>query len=110
MTNGEFKAWFEGFSESIEASPTKKQWERIKARIAEIDGKPVTERIYVDRYLPTLYPYYYHCPNYPFVNSGFGVSNMASSALGQNLGVITQTIVSFDSSDAMHALGRVEAQ
>lgn len=38
MTTQEFKAWFEGFTECIEGTPSKKQWERIKNRVAEIDG------------------------------------------------------------------------
>lgn len=52
MTLAEFKAWFNGFTESMESNPTEKQWERIKARVAEIDDKPVTYPVFVDRYLP----------------------------------------------------------
>jgi len=40
MTPSEFKAWFDGFTEALEGVPSEKQWERIKARVAEIDGKP----------------------------------------------------------------------
>lgn len=40
MTNTEFKAWFEGFCESIEGRPTIKQFEKIKEKIAMIDGAP----------------------------------------------------------------------
>lgn len=50
MTLAEFKAWFNGFTESMESNPTEKQWERIKARVAEIDDKPVTYPVFVDRY------------------------------------------------------------
>jgi len=57
MTPTEFKAWFEGFCEGITDTdqPTRKQWERIQNRVAEIDGKPVTQTVFVDRYWP-LYP------------------------------------------------------
>lgn len=41
MTNNEFKAWFEGFCESIDGRPTVKQFDKIKAKISEIDGNPV---------------------------------------------------------------------
>ncbi len=36
MTRAEFDAWLEGFSEAIEDSPTPKQWEKIKAKLAEV--------------------------------------------------------------------------
>lgn len=52
MTTQEFKAWFEGFTESIEGPPSKKQWERIKARVAEIDGAATTIPVFVERYRP----------------------------------------------------------
>ena len=38
MTPKEFKAWFDGFTEEISGLPSEKQWDRIKARVAEIDG------------------------------------------------------------------------
>jgi len=55
MTLAEFKAWFEGFTEDMEAAPTPKQWKRIKARVGQIDGVSVTrEVIYRDRYWPSI--------------------------------------------------------
>ena len=55
MTLAEFKAWFEGFTESMEGQPTAKQWKRIKERVAQIDGVAVTrEVIYRDRYWPNI--------------------------------------------------------
>lgn len=33
----EFKAWFEGFTENISGVPSKKQWERIRERVGEIE-------------------------------------------------------------------------
>jgi hypothetical protein len=56
MTLQEFKAWFEGFTEDMSAAPSKKQWERIKKRVKEIDGSAVTYPVFVDRYWPHVYP------------------------------------------------------
>ncbi len=58
MTLQEFKAWFEGFTEGMERAPNLKQWTRITKRVKEIDGTPVTERVFIDRYWPKGYPYY----------------------------------------------------
>lgn len=33
----EFLSWFSGFAENIEGAPTEKQWERVKAKIAELE-------------------------------------------------------------------------
>lgn len=56
MTLAEFKAWFEGFTEEMDEAPTKKQWERIKKRVKEVDGAPVTERVFIDRYVERRWP------------------------------------------------------
>ena len=40
MTPDQFKAWFEGFCEAIDAAPTPEQWARIKAKVADIREKP----------------------------------------------------------------------
>lgn len=101
MTPQEFKAWFDGFTEAFTGCPTKAQWTRIKARVAEIDGQPVTERIYVDRYWPTIYPVYQTYPRY-FTTYCSGVSGSPSN-------VALQNAVGFNSLDAMTDLGRVEA-
>lgn len=50
MLVAEFKAWFEGFTENMSGIPNKKQWDRIKKRVEEIDDEPITERIFTDRY------------------------------------------------------------
>jgi hypothetical protein len=106
MTPSEFKAWFDGFTEAFTGCPTKAQWSRIKARVAEIDGKPVTERVYVDRYLPGLpvYPYY----PYRHYLSGLGVGGLTA---GQSMvSNATPAIpVTFNSAQAMGDLGRAEA-
>jgi len=36
MRSDQFKAWLEGFEEAIESSPTKKQWAKIKAKLATV--------------------------------------------------------------------------
>lgn len=39
MTPDQFKAWFEGFCEAIDGSPTPGQWAKIKAKAADIGGR-----------------------------------------------------------------------
>lgn len=113
MTPSEFKAWFGGFTEALEGTPSEEQWKRIKARVAEIDGRPITEHVYVHRYLPS---YYYGTPYWqaPYVYCGTG------GATGPNSGVTVNgsnalltngnNAASFDSHAAMLSLGRAEAQ
>lgn len=36
MTLSEFKAWFDGFTEAMDRPPDERQWERVKAKVAEI--------------------------------------------------------------------------
>lgn len=50
MTLAEFKAWFDGFSETMDGPPNEKQWDRIKARVAEISNTPISYPIFVERY------------------------------------------------------------
>lgn len=59
MTNNEFKAWFEGFSEGIDKAPTIKQWAKIKEKVKTINDIPVYHQYitrYVDRYVNPI-PY-----------------------------------------------------
>ena len=73
MTLSEFKAWFEGFTENMPGgsggAPTTEQFAKIKAKVAEIDGAPVTERIYIDRYWPTIYRQWE-----PYWGAGYGIA------------------------------------
>jgi len=120
MTPQEFKAWFDGFTEAFTGCPTKVQWTRIKARVAEIDGNPVTECIYVDRYWPTSYPLY---PTYPrwHLGSAVGVSTYTADIVGLNLqnaqaascnavGNSQAVGTMFNSLQAMAELGRADAE
>jgi hypothetical protein len=82
MKLDEFRAWFEGFTEDMDRAPTAKQWKRIKERVAEIDGAPVTERIYLDRYWPVVQPLYPSRPSwYPYW--AYGTGTCSSSVSGQ---------------------------
>lgn len=87
MTPSEFKAWFSGFTEGLEGTPTEKQWERICKRVEEIDGTPSTP-IYIERYRDRWWPGY--CINGPqiLLNDGapirlstITVSNGSSSVV-----------------------------
>ncbi len=110
MTPSEFKAWFDGFTEALDGIPSEAQWKRIKARVAEIDGRTITEHVWVNRYLPHYWvtPY---MPNYvvpPYVLCGSSIGVGASGA-----GTMTMTNAAanstFDSHSAMLSLGRAEA-
>jgi len=87
MTPQEFKAWFDGFTEAFDNRvPTKAQWARVKERVAEIDGKTVTERIFVDRYWPSRW-------NWPHSWTTGTVANTCQ----------------YNSTSVMYALGRADA-
>ena len=126
MTPGEFKAWFDGFCEAFDKAPSLKQWARIKERVAEIDGKPVTERVYVDRYLPYIRPwvtspYYTGYWSYSSLG-GIGAANGGAVWDGANNSIQAQYYQNaqkgqqsalnsgYNSTNAMNALGRAEAQ
>ncbi len=114
MKLNEFKAWFEGYTESMEGAPSKKQWERIKEQVAAVDGVAITPTsypVYIDRYVRPWYPHW-----------AYGVGNV-SSAVGANLtgaaqcynksidGVATSHpgVPAFDGATAMYAAGKAEA-
>lgn len=99
MTLAEFKAWFEGFTESIEGVPNEAQFAKIKAKVALIDGAPVTYPVFVDRYWPQPWRPYWDQPIW--ANGGVSYS---LTAVGSDTGQIT-----FDSISAMTALGRADA-
>ena len=43
MTLDQFKAWFAGFAENIDYAPTRDQWDRVKAKVAEITGSNIAD-------------------------------------------------------------------
>lgn len=53
MTAAEFKAWFSGYVEGIGSVPTFEQWLRVKERVAQIDVKPSSGKVYLDATCPT---------------------------------------------------------
>jgi hypothetical protein len=109
MTPQEFKAWFDGFTESLDNTPNEKQWKRIKERVAEIDGKPITEQVFIDRWWPqwhyhSMLPCYSPNPlHWPTV-----VCNTGGVQLSNNVSMLADG-GSFDSCVAMNALGRAES-
>lgn len=109
MTLAEFKAWFEGFTEDMDGSPSKKQWERIKARVAEINGVTVTERVFVDRYAE---PYKRYWPAGPYWLSGPFAAYSTAGTINHGNGLMSQSTPGkadlFNSSKAMLDLGKAE--
>jgi hypothetical protein len=117
MTLAEFKAWFSGFTESMDSTPNEKQWARIKARVDEIDGVAITKTVYVDRYIERhRQPYWYYSVN----DLQFG-GITALSCAGQNSNASAQAFYSaignpggtgvdrdFNSHSAMLDLGKAE--
>lgn len=93
MTPSEFKAWFDGFTEEMKGQPTKAQWARIKERVAQIDGKTVTEYRYYHDYFPRYWAVYN--PTTPtYTTTGIGTAG---------------TNAVYCSNSAMYTLGQAEA-
>lgn len=128
MTLSEFKAWFEGFTENIDGTPSGKQWEKIQARVKEISGTPVTYPVYIDRYLrdyrysPPYYgshPYYQGLSVYNTMQASTNNTASQNAVTAQQLGAAygmqahlnkSQQVSQFDSHTAMNALGRADAK
>jgi hypothetical protein len=113
MTQSEFKAWFDGFAEALgETPPTATQWARIRDRVKEIDGRPVTYPVYVERYRP----YWGLTPVTVWCNSsGTGTQLNTNAGLG-GMAIMSANAVNsvaggqFNSHHAMNALGRDECE
>lgn len=100
MTLQEFKAWFYGFTEDMAGAPNKKQWDRIKARVKEIDGAAVSYPVFVERYWPPLQRYWYSSL----------LAHGQNSSLSSNTNVRDDGHSVFNSSQAMLALGKADYQ
>lgn len=98
MTVSEFKAWFEGFTETLEGPPNQKQWDRIKARVKEVDGVATTYPVYVERYRP-----YYGGPYWSTMRIG-GTNTTTVSGVD----CATTNCVAYNSHDALRVAGRNE--
>jgi hypothetical protein len=115
MTKSEFRAWFDGFCEGMDGAPNEKQWERIKARVAEIDDKVVSYPVYIDRYVE---PYRRYWPNnVPYWGSPLVATCTAGKLEGQSVSDDLQKVYAavghtaefdFDSLMAMKAAGAAE--
>jgi hypothetical protein len=118
MQLAEFKAWFEGYTEGLEGAPTKAQFDRIKEKVKEIDGRAVTETVFIDRYVAPHRPYWDHywygtysagSPTYSGA-MGIGASAIGTTfAQSASLEVSGHAVDRFDSLSAMYALGKAEA-
>lgn len=107
MMLAEFKAWFEGYTEGLEGAPTAAQFARIKERVKEISGTPVTERIFIDKYWPSIF----HPWSPPMTT---WMSNTAAdyrkAMQGESISAIGMDVAPpFNSASAMYALGKTEA-
>lgn len=56
MTISEFKHWLDGFAESIDGSPTKKQWDKIRKKLDSVYEATTAPSLPV--YIPYHVPYY----------------------------------------------------
>lgn len=125
MTPQEFKAWFDGFNEGVDAVPTEKQWKKIKERVAQIDNVSVTYPVYVDKYRPYWdkswwlnQPIALHGGNEQRLTAGSGGSVNAWGGSSVTMGYASTTIPgspthhigtgTFDSLTAMNDLGRAD--
>lgn len=104
MTLAEFKAWFEGFTEDMDGAPNEKQFERIKAKVKDIDGVAITKTVFVDRYVE---PYRRYWPVAPYWTSysTAGVMDHGNGLYSQNTPGKADL---FNSSAAMVDLGKAE--
>lgn len=115
MTPKEFKAWFDGFTEAMEGTPTVKQWARIKERVAEIDGRETTIEIYRDRYIRERPWQPYFSPYAVYLSNNTGAVSMASpatqmAAARPSLADMGVGQARWNGTDAMFALGKADAE
>ncbi len=113
MTLSEFKAWFEGFTEDLAGPPNKKQWERIKVRVGEITGQPISYPVYIDRYVRPNPLYGPIWTSLYGVGQSQGVGQVAqgvANAAFQGASQYNMPTQAMDSHAAMNALGRFEAK
>jgi hypothetical protein len=106
MTPQEFKAWFDGFTEALPGLPNETQWGKIKERVAQIDGKPVSYPVYVDRYWPSPRRYWetpYWLDGGVTVRTLSGTSTLSANA--DNSADKFREMLAQDPLPAMKALG-----
>ena len=102
MNLSEFKAWFEGYTENMDGTPNKQQWERICARVKEIvDAPAMSYPIFIDWYVRPYQPYWPIGPTWISTTSKTisGGDQISGSTYG----------CQYNSQDAFRNLGRMEA-
>ena len=116
MTPQEFKAWFDGFTEGLDGAPNEKQWKRIKAKVADINGSPVSYPVYIDRYLlPSRQRYtgIVWDASSGAMAVGGAVSScnaLRTSAASEGTARRADAVAGFDSLKALYAVGKMEAE
>lgn len=90
----EFKAWFEGYTEDMNGTPSIMQWEKIKKKVSEIDGTSVNT-VYVNRWYRDYYPYWSTHPYVSYGTSstygGTGVVLLNASNQAEDYNAVTDT-------------------
>lgn len=104
MTLSEFKAWFEGFTEDMDGPPSEKQWKRVKKRVGEISGFALTERMFVDRFVPSHPWRRYHEPLISYGGGNLSATSCSSNSSGGGV-----RADEFDGHSAMLSLGKADA-
>jgi hypothetical protein len=111
MTLSEFKAWFEGYTEGLEGAPTKAQFERIKERVKEINGAPITNTVYVDRWI-SPYRQYWQTYDSAYPVGGWAQSGniqASTTALSQGYNTADADAQTYAGVGAMYEAGKAEA-
>lgn len=65
----------------MDGPPNEKQWDRIKARVSEIDSKPISYPIFVDRYVT---PYRRWYDGVPYWNAAQTTDCVSKTELGSS--------------------------
>lgn len=110
MTLAEFKAWFDGFTESLDDVPSSKQWKRVKEQVGKIDGTVTTYPVFVDRYLPVRHYPYWSYLGAAGVCQASAINDLQSQNVGQTYAAqaLQSSQIPFDATNAMYALGRAQ--
>lgn len=107
MTLSEFKAWFEGYTEGLDGAPTEKQFKRIKAKVAEITGTPISYPVFIDRYRD-VWPRY-RDTGWPQPIVSWSSTGAAGMATGAGIAMNAESGKAWDSHAAMYAVGKADA-
>lgn len=118
MNLSEFKAWFEGFTESMDGPPGEKAWKRIQDRIKSIKSdEATTKHVFHEFYERPWRRWYTEGPWWNGVQYGpVSAVGIAQSSIQANSGGIMAQANNlaeyqdlFDAGAAFNKLGRAEA-